>query len=255
MLLRGEDLSKKFGGLVAVNQVNFSVNKGEIFGLIGPNGAGKTTLFNLITGVMEPTSGKIFIEDKEITKLPSYEIAKRGISRTFQEIKLFRALNVEENIIIGAISESRVNFFNTILHNKAYNHEKKRLEKDAFNILEILGLTHRIGWQAKNLPYGEQRMLEIGRALASRPKILALDEPAAGMNEAESDKLLETINYIRKHMEITIFIIEHDMKVIMAICDRIMVMDFGEKIAEGTPYEIQNNSLVIEAYLGREEDA
>lgn len=255
MLLRGEKVTKKFGGLLAVDNVDFEVREGEIFGLIGPNGAGKTTLFNLITGVMEITGGKIYIKNEDVTNLPSYEIALRGIARTFQEIKLFRALNVEENIIIGMISKGKVGLLSTILHSTGYKEEKKRIEQEAYNILEIIGLTHRIGWQAKNLPYGEQRMLEIGRALATKPDILALDEPAAGMNEVESDRLLETIDYIRDKMGITIFIIEHDMKVIMSICDRIMVMDFGEKIAEGTPLEIQNNPMVIEAYLGREEDA
>ena len=257
-ILKIEDLSKSFGGLKAVSHVNINVEKGELIGLIGPNGAGKTTIFNLLTGVYVPTSGKIELKNDKtgdsilINGLKPYITSSFGISRTFQNIRLFRDLSVLDNLRIAMHKRVKYNVFSAIFRTKAYRECEKIFYENAMAILDFVGLAEKRDELADNLPYGEQRKLEIARAVATGASVIFLDEPAAGMNPSETEELRVLIEDLRKKYELTVILIEHDMKFVMEICERIYVLDFGTIIAEGTPEEIKNNDRVIKAYLGEE---
>lgn len=244
----------KFGGLTAVNDLNLKVNDGEIIGLIGPNGAGKTTAFNMITGVYKPTSGAVFWDETDITKLRPHQITCLGLARTFQNIRLFSEMNVLENVMVAENLRARFNLFESVLHLPNYNSREKKAKEHALYLLEQVNLREHAYDSATSLPYGEQRRLEIVRALATRPKLLLLDEPAAGMNPQESEELMEFIKKIRTDFGISILLIEHHMQVVMGICDRMYVLEYGNTIAEGTPKEISSNQKVIDAYLGTDNE-
>lgn len=255
-LLSVEKLTKSFGGLTAVSNVSINIKKGELIGLIGPNGAGKTTLFNLLTGVYEPTSGSIKLkidgDEKELSGLKPYNITKIGLARTFQNIRLFKDLTVLDNIRIAMHQNIDYKLPSALLRFNKYYEEEARLKEEAEELLEIFNLTHKKDELAKNLPYGEQRHLEIVRAMATKPVLLLLDEPAAGMNPNETVHLTETIAKIRNEFNLTVLLIEHDMSLVMKICERIYVLDYGTMIASGKPEEIKNDSRVIGAYLGED---
>lgn len=255
-LLSVNKLTKSFGGLTAVLNVNMELNPGELVGLIGPNGAGKTTVFNLITGMYEPTSGTITLDSKGIKKdiqgLKPYTICSIGLARTFQNIRLFKDLTVLDNVRIAMHKNVKYGLLSSFFHLPSHSREEASLTRKSLELLEILKLDHKKDELARNLPYGEQRHLEIARALATDPVLLLLDEPAAGMNPAETAQLTELISWIRKEFNLTILLIEHDMSLVMKICERIYVLDYGMVIAEGTPEEIKNNKRVIEAYLGED---
>ncbi|MBQ9494805.1 MAG: ABC transporter ATP-binding protein [Treponema sp.] len=244
----------KFGGLTAVNDLNLKVDDREIIGLIGPNGAGKTTAFNMITGVYKPTSGGIFWDDTDIVKLKPHQITKLGLARTFQNIRLFKEMNVLENVIVAGNMRAHFNLFESVLHLPSYRQRERNVTERALDLLEQVNLKEHAYDSATSLPYGEQRRLEIVRALATRPKLLLLDEPAAGMNPQESEELMLFIKKIRSDFGISILLIEHHMQVVMGICDRMYVLEYGNTIAEGTPEEISGNQRVIDAYLGTEND-
>lgn len=252
-LLSTKDATIRFGGLVAVNLLNIEVNRGEIVAIIGPNGAGKTTAFNMITGVYTPTDGEIFFDGHKLNNKRPDEIVKLGIARTFQNIRLFKDLSVLENVLIATHLNVKSNFFSATLHLPGAVHEEKEMREFALSLLEETGLLQFKDDIASSLPYGLQRRLEIARALATRPKLLLLDEPAAGMNPKESEDLTDFIREVRDKFDLTVLLIEHHMQLVMDISDRIYVLEYGCTIAQGVPSEIQANPLVIKAYLGEEE--
>ncbi len=254
MLLEVKELTKEFGGLRAVDSVSFEINKKELVGLIGPNGAGKTTVFNLLTGVYEPTGGYVKLLGEDITGEEPYKITEKGIARTFQNIRLFKDMSVLQNVLVAKHYTVEYGIFGAIFKTKLYNKEEVRVRKEAEELLERFNLVSKLNLPASSLPYGEQRKLEIVRALATTPELLLLDEPAAGMNPQETNELKELIDGIRKDFGLTILLIEHDMKFVMELCERIIVLDHGKEIANGTPNEIKNNGKVIEAYLGETEE-
>lgn len=253
MFLEIENLTMRFGGLIAVNDVTLSVEKGEIHGLIGPNGSGKTTIFNVLSGYYKPSGGKISFEGKIISGLPAHQITAAGLARTFQNLRLFSSMTVLDNILVGMGHHAKTGVWQTILNPVAVQHEEKIFVDKAMKLLDLFDMTDCAHDLAISLPYGKQRRVEIARALATDPKILLLDEPAAGLNEIESDNLRETLAKIHKS-GVTIFLVEHDMKLVMGICEVITVLDYGKKIAEGIGAAISKDPVVIEAYLGQEDD-
>ncbi len=253
MVLEIRNISKRFGGISALTDVSFQIEEGEIFGLIGPNGAGKTTMFNVITNMYVPSEGSVLFGGKPITGMKPHKITNMGICRSFQNIRLFQQMTVLENVMVGGHTRSSAGVIQSVFRLPSQRKEEADLKKKAEKLLELVGLASHSSMMAENISYGQQRRLEIARALASDPKLLLLDEPAAGMNEKETDSLYELIKEVQKR-GITVLIIEHDMPLVMKLCDRITVLNFGKKLAEGTPDQIQNNESVIEAYLGTEEE-
>jgi branched-chain amino acid transport system ATP-binding protein len=251
-LLKVDNVSMVFGGLRAVSNLSMHIDEGELIGLIGPNGAGKTTAFNMITGVYTPTEGKVYFNGQQSSGKKSYQVTQMGMARTFQNIRLFSELSVIDNVKIAYNMHVTYNLADAIVRDGKYLSEEEYITQKALELLKIFHLEEEAHEVAKNLPYGKQRRLEIARALATEPKLLLLDEPAAGMNPQETKELMEMIRWIRKEFNLSILLIEHDMGLVMGVCERIYVLEYGMKIAEGTPDEIKQNARVIEAYLGEE---
>jgi branched-chain amino acid transport system ATP-binding protein len=255
IVLRTENMTMQFGGVVAVDNLHLTIREHQIVALIGPNGAGKTTAFNMITGVYTPSSGKIFLRGEDITGMSPDKITRKGCARTFQNIRLFKDLTVFENIIIAKHFSMKSNVISATLRLPGAMREEKRMRAESEELLERMGLADLKNDVASSLPYGKQRHLEIARALATNPSLLLLDEPAAGMNPQETEDLTASIKQIQQDFDLTVFLIEHHMDLVMEISDRIYVLDFGQTIGKGTPDEIQNNQRVVEAYLGVDDDA
>ena len=252
-LLETKNLGIAFGGLHAVEQLKLQVQQGQLYGLIGPNGAGKTTVFNLLTGVYQPTTGSFSLDGENLTGKTPVEINKKGIARTFQNIRLFQNMSVVENVLVGLHNSGHATLLHSVLRLPRYYREERMLEEKAMELLDVFGLAEEREYLASNLPYGKQRKLEIARAMATEPKLLLLDEPAAGMNPGETAELMQTIQFVREHFGMTILLIEHDMKLVAGICEQVTVLNFGIELAHGTPSEVLQNREVITAYLGEEQ--
>lgn len=249
-MLDVKNLSISFGGLKAVDDFSITIKKGQLYGLIGPNGAGKTTIFNLLTGVYKPDGGRILLDGKDITGHKAIQINQAGIARTFQNIRLFKELSVLDNVKVGLHNHHKYSTLSGILRLPSYYKVEKEMDERAMELLKVFDLDKEFDYKASNLPYGKQRKLEIARALATEPKLLLLDEPAAGMNPNETSELMKTIRFVRDHFDMTVLLIEHDMKLVSGICERLTVLNFGHMLAEGPTSEVLSNPEVIKAYLG-----
>ena len=249
-MLETKNLGISFGGLKAVDELTLTINKGQLYGLIGPNGAGKTTAFNLLTGVYKPTEGNFFLDGEKLTGQSTIEINKKGIARTFQNIRLFKQLSVLDNVKLGLHNDYKYSLADGIFRLPSYFRTEKQMNEKAEELLAVFGLADEKDFISANLPYGKQRKLEIARALATEPKLLLLDEPAAGMNPNETAELMETIRFVRDHFGMTILLIEHDMKLVSGICEKLTVLNFGQVLTEGPTSDVLNDKRVITAYLG-----